>query len=360
MNFARIAFIAGALLTWASTACAAEERMLPCKNHYILDDPCPPEVTGATVRIAKLFSTLDATVQAVEVSVVGGGTQSLGGRRMTVRDRHGETRSFVIGWPFYYDEHVSSLLLMGSAWMEGVDDGFTGVADLDMPDYFLPVDGGVLSIDGIDEITFGPLPVDGSHALARDGSTVPADFGIWGSFDIPTTVVREFYHAGLDHYFMTNRADEIEALLTGAIPGWQPTGKALYAVMSPLSDAYRPVCRYLLERPGDYSHFFRAWDDECDALADEPGDALETRTAFYVALPSDGVCATRGPIPGNGYGVIGGPVYRLWNGLPETNHRFVTERSERDAMVARGWIPEGQGIDDIAMCAWSVDLPLPR
>ena len=359
MNRVRMALVTCVLLAWSATACAADGRMVPCKNHYILDDPCLPDSPGPTLRIEKIFTTLDATVQAVQVSVVGGGSQSLGGRRMTVRDRHGATRSFVMGWPIYYEERVSALLLMGSAWLEGVDDGMTGYADLDMPDYFLPIDGGVLSIDGIDEVAFGPLPVDGRHAVARDGSAVIADFGMWGTFDIPTTVVREFYNPGLDHYFMTNRADEIALLLSGAIPGWQPTGKALYAVSRPLSDAYRPVCRYLLERPGGFSHFFSAWDDECAALAAEPTDMLEARAAFYVAVPSEGACGTRGPIPGNGYGVIGGPVYRLWNGKPETNHRFVTELAERDAMVARGWIPEGQGIYDIAMCAWSVDLPLP-
>ena len=75
-----------------------------------------------------------------------------------------------------------------------------------MPRYFLPTDGGTLSIEGIDEITFGTLPGDGRFALTRDGTAVPAHFNRWGEFDAPYTVVREFYHSVWDHYSMTARA----------------------------------------------------------------------------------------------------------------------------------------------------------
>jgi len=53
------------------------------------------------------------------------------------------------------------------------------------------------------------------------------------------------------------------------------------------------------------------------------------------------------------------PVYRLWNGKPHTNHRFVKTLAERDAMVARGWISEGEGPDGVAMCAWWHNPPAP-
>ena len=78
----------------------------------------------------------------------------------------------------------------------------------------------------------------------------------------------------------------------------------------------------------------------------------------YVGMHVDGVCATTGHTVWGGSGLIGDPVYRLWNGKPDTNHRFVTDKAERDAMIARGWIPEGAGLDGIAMCAWAIEPPL--
>lgn len=65
-----------------------------------------------------------------------------------------------------------------------VTDSFWGpYADLAMPRYLLPNDGGTLSIEGMDEIVFGMLPGGGRSALARDGTAVPADFNRWGRFD---------------------------------------------------------------------------------------------------------------------------------------------------------------------------------
>lgn len=358
MRLVSVALVAGALLAAGSGNCAAEDRVVSCKNHYILDDPCPPEQGGATVRIAKVYSTLDATVQGVELEVLGVGPPMLAGRTMTARDRHGNVRSFALGEPLFRGR--ARLLVMGMAWGDPVmtsDPWYGPFADLAMPRGFLAIDGGVISIDGMDEVAYGPLPADGWHALARDGSVVPARFGEWGLLDYETSVVTEFHNAELDHYFMTGRADEVAALKSGAVPGWQPTGKMLYVASRTLGKGYYPVCRYMLKHAAGYTHFFSAWQEECDALAENPDAVLETASAFYAGLPSDGVCATQGPVPGNGYGVIGGPIYRLWNGKPDTNHRFVADKAERDAMIARGWIAEGAGLDGVALCGWTVELP---
>jgi hypothetical protein len=352
--------LAPALLAWAAVALASDERITDCKNHYILEPPCPVSAdSDVSVRISKLFSTLDATTQAIELEVVGALDRPvpLAGRTMTVRDRKGNVRSFTLADPLY--RYRDKLLIVGSAWGVNLDGMWGPNGDLAMPGYFLPIDGGDIAIEGMDAAAFGALPVDGSRALARDGTVVRASFAFWGTYDIDVTAIAEFYHPVLDHYFMTSRADEVALLLSGAIPGWQPTGKAISAASRPLGDGYRPVCRYLLERPPGYSHFFSASGDECAALAGAPGNVLESSAAFYVGVPVDGVCATTGSLPGGGGGVIGAPVYRLWNGKPDTNHRFVTDKADRDAMVARGWISEGAGLDGVAMCAWSVDLPLP-
>ena len=45
------------------------------------------------------------------------------------------------------------------------------------------------------------------------------------------------------------------------------------------------------------------------------------------------------------------PVYRVFSNRPDANHRYTTERSVRDAMVAKGWVAEGDGTDFVVMCA---------
>ena len=45
------------------------------------------------------------------------------------------------------------------------------------------------------------------------------------------------------------------------------------------------------------------------------------------------------------------PVYRAWNYLPDTNHRYTSDRAVRDAMVALGYVAEGSGPDIVTFCA---------
>jgi hypothetical protein len=45
------------------------------------------------------------------------------------------------------------------------------------------------------------------------------------------------------------------------------------------------------------------------------------------------------------------PVYRVYSNRADANHRYTTERAVRDAMVAKGWLAEGDGPDTVVMCA---------
>ena len=38
-------------------------------------------------------------------------------------------------------------------------------------------------------------------------------------------------------------------------------------------------------------------------------------------------------------------------GLEPAHHRYTTDKSVRDRMVAKGWVPEGDGANLVAMCA---------
>jgi hypothetical protein len=44
-------------------------------------------------------------------------------------------------------------------------------------------------------------------------------------------------------------------------------------------------------------------------------------------------------------------AYRVFDNRADANHRYTTDRSVRDAMVAKGWIAEGDGPDAVVMCA---------
>ena len=127
--------------------------------------------------------------------------------------------------------------------------------------------------------------------------------------------------------------------------GWARTGGSFPVALAPdpsrrLTD---PVCRFYLPPEAGDSHFFSASAAECADVASRfPSFIRETDTAFYVALPdaSSGACAD----------TTLRPVYRLWNGRADANHRYTTVRTVRDRMIARGYVPEGYGPDGVAFC----------
>ncbi len=69
---------------------------------------------------------------------------------------------------------------------------------------------------------------------------------------------------------------------------------------------------------------------------------LESPSVFYANLPDPDT----GACPANMT-----PVYRMWNGRSDANHRYVTDPSLRDQMAAKGYVVEGYGPDAVIMCA---------
>jgi hypothetical protein len=157
-----------------------------------------------------------------------------------------------------------------------------------------------------------------------------------------TTSVVEYYHAGLDHYFISALAADIAALDSGALTGWARTGRTFNASLVP-ADGANPVCRFYLPPGNGDSHFYSASPDECAAVrARFPTFVYESPAVMYIPLPDvqTGAC-----VPGTQ------PVYRLWNGRADSNHRYTTDPAVRTEMVARGYVPEGYGPDAVIMCA---------
>jgi len=155
--------------------------------------------------------------------------------------------------------------------------------------------------------------------------------------------VIEYYNAALDHYFMTSLPAEINALDSGLLVGWTRTLQSFTAFAHGAS-GLSPVCRFYLPPAFGDSHFYSASPAECSEVrAKFPDFILESAAVLHIALPDTvtGVCA-----PGSI------PVYRVWNNRAgDSNHRYTTDPSIRNMMVAEGGVAEGYGPDQVIMCA---------
>lgn len=185
---------------------------------------------------------------------------------------------------------------------------------------------------------YGKLDVYAAMSAVASGST---------AVQIP---VYEFYNQTLDHFFRTSNPTEAAAVdAGGAGPGWARTGDIFlaYSRIGYALGAFE-VCRfYGSVAPGPNSHFYTASADECQQLktiqaatpASQPRWNYE-ETAFAIDLPTGGDCPARSPVP----------VYRAYNNgftrHVDSNHRYTTDISAYNQLVARGWSGEG-----IVMCA---------
>src|SRR5215470_10394418 len=157
-----------------------------------------------------------------------------------------------------------------------------------------------------------------------------------------TTTVVEFYNAAQDHYFITSSAQEIADLDAGVLRGWQRTGLSFNAYDAGSGSA-SPVCRFYIPPALGDSHFYSASPSECEQTPVRfPGFTLESANVFRIGLPdaASGACASN---------VI--PVYRLWNGRADSNHRYTTDRAVWQHMRDLGWVAEGYGAGQVIMCA---------
>src|SRR2546421_12056465 len=95
-------------------------------------------------------------------------------------------------------------------------------------------------------------------ALGNHVSTNAATLGATSASTSASATVVEFYHAGLDHFFITADDTEIAALDSGAFKGWARTGYSFTAFTAASWNASRsPVCRfYGRPQAGLESHFY--------------------------------------------------------------------------------------------------------
>ena len=305
-----------------------------------------------TFGIAEIFSNADGTVQYIELKEDGGfgGQNFLGGHTLT-STHAGVTKTF------QFPGNLPSGATGGKHALIATQ-GFVALGlvtpDYVVPNGFLATDGATVDYAGVSQMTYATLPTDGVTALGSLGpvANAPANFsGASGSVPaLPVTAV-EYYRAAVDHYFISALQPDIDALDSGRLAGWARTSLSfkVFPTQSAGGAGANPVCRFYIPPQHGDSHFFSADPAECAAvlakIQTDPnysGYDYETPNAFYVALPDK----TTGACPAATL-----PVYRLWNNRADSNHRYTTDRTVRDAMLAKGYIAEGYGPDSVIMCA---------
>ena len=314
-----------------------------------------------TWDIAELYSNADGTIQFVVLYEGQGasGENLLAGRALTVTRTGGSAKSYIFPNDLPSPNTANRYVLIATQGYVNAAASYAEFASV-MPDYvipnqFLPTDGGSLNYAGVDSVSFGPLPVDGSLALYTPLSGSYVDVNLARNYagaatTLPTLAVTavEYYNPTLRHYFISNLQPDIDALDSGRIAGWFRTGLTFYVFANPAA-GLNPVCRFYIPPQHGDSHFFSADPAECARIQSligfDPnysGYILETSSAFYIALPN----TFTGACPANTT-----PVYRLWNARVDSNHRYTIDPVVKAQMQAIGYIAEGYGPNAVAMCA---------
>jgi serine protease len=148
-----------------------------------------------------------------------------------------------------------------------------------------------------------------------------------------TVTVTELFNTGINRYFLTANAAELQALLQPA-SGWQLTGQSFHAYVlgTTVPSGTLPVCRFY--NPGvigSNSHFYTLNPGECALVSRFQGWIYEG--LVFNALPAQGGICPGGTVP----------LFRVNNS--GADHRFTTSASIRAQMLALAWLDEG-----VAMC----------
>jgi hypothetical protein len=150
-----------------------------------------------------------------------------------------------------------------------------------------------------------------------------------------TATAVEYYYAAWNYYFVTSFPDEIAVLDGGAFGGvWKRTGQT-FQVYTDASSGALATCRFFSTNfAPKSSHFYTPGAAECAGLKSNPDWQYES-IAFYLQTPNAaGSCPAGTTI-----------LYRLYNngmgGAP--NHRYSTDHTTFQQMLAAGWVFEGNG-----------------
>jgi len=324
-----------------------------------------------TFRISQLYSNLDGSVQFVELTESAGmnGQHRLKGLTLISRG-NGVVKRFRLNRDLPDEKTANVSIVVATSWLFIVDDTALPPDILGLPGRFLPTNGGTVEFAGVDAMTYAALPTNGTGALYREGAVAHATFpsnarcpaappcGARFMLDQSEVYAIEYHHRDRGHYFLTASAPEIDALDAGRLAGWERTGHSMHVGGGEIAPfgLDQPVCRLYIP-PGDGdSHFFSASVEECaEARRRLPRLVLETDSAFLARLP-DLVTGECGEAHWPGHRNVWVqpfplyPVFRLWNGRVDSNHRYTTSFELREQMLTLGYQSEGYGPRGVAMC----------
>ena len=342
-----------------------------------------PLPSPADVRVLQLYSTPDGEYQAVLLEdTVNDAVDRFRGLTLVMHASGGTSRSVTLTPDRVYETAVvvdgMRRFLVATRQLS-----FWLRTQAELPNAFLETDGGTLAVFGGESRRYPPIAQDGAMAFEDDASTPSASNFALAQHPLPDArlasgadffanpptapIVREYYHASLDRYFLAATQREKADLDAGHRPGWKRTGRSFRSLEDGVYGIETvPVCRYYLPPPFGDTHFFSAFADECEAVARQwPSAILETAQAFRVALPerTNGLCMVRASPEDPEASTVTVPIFRAWNGRADANHRYSTSLAEQSEMLRRGWIAEGYGPYGATMCveAYDVDpIPVPK
>ena len=160
----------------------------------------------------------------------------------------------------------------------------------------------------------------------------------------------EYFHRDYGHYFVTALPPEITALDAGIFLGWSRTGQS-FDVLALGAPSAANVCRFWTGQTfaPKSSHFYTPYAAECLYLKQQ-GVWLYEEDSFGLELPI-------GPAGHGSCRPATQPLYRAYNngisGAP--NHRYTTDPLLLDAMIAQGWVMEGEAATRVFAC-----VPVPE
>jgi len=143
------------------------------------------------------------------------------------------------------------------------------------------------------------------------------------------------------HFSVTAIPDEISKLDSGLFGGWVRTGRT-FGIWNSDTGGLAAVCRFFSTAFGSKStHFYTPISDECQTVKANADWQFEAVAFFMVNTDVNGNCPA---------GTT--PLFRLYNngmgGAP--NHAYTNNRAKRDALQAKGWVPEGSGPQNVFAC----------
>jgi hypothetical protein len=165
----------------------------------------------------------------------------------------------------------------------------------------------------------------------------------------PVVTVTEYFHADLDHYFITASAEDVTLLDAGTYGEWKRTSQRFKAWSSAHAASLRPVCRFYAE--AHRGHHFTLDTTECERLKalEKQGRAeASARKSAYLGYQYEGIAFYAYPA-GSGTCPKGlAPVHRFSRTDAKTgatDFRFTAAGEQYSAMSAI-WQDDG-----VAFCS---------